>query len=77
MIDSHVIEVAGTFAGAAVSTAEGFRFVAVDPRVRELNGRQWRTLRDVRRAAGCLMNGPAARTPSAESSQCLPRGGFE
>ncbi len=55
MISSHVIEVAGIFAGAAVNYSGNYRFVAVDPRVRELNGSEWPSLRDVRRVVGNLL----------------------
>ncbi len=65
MIQSHVIEIAGTFAGAAVNTSGTFRFIAVDPRVEELDGSVWPTLPDVRRVVGHLLTTgrlPPART---------------
>ncbi|MBX5452703.1 MAG: hypothetical protein K6U10_02065 [Acidobacteriia bacterium] len=46
---SHVIEVNGVFVGAAISTREGFRFIAVDPHVRAANGRCFATLAEARR----------------------------
>ncbi len=59
MFKSHVIEVAGTFAGAAVDAygnASGrVRFVAVDPRVEELDGSEWPTLPDLKRVVGHLL----------------------
>ncbi len=68
MISSHVIEVAGIFAGAAVNYSGNYRFVAVDPRVRELNGSEWPSLRDVRRVVGrVLANGRPAPNPAATS----------
>ena len=55
MRSSHVIEIHGTFAGAAVSSANRFRFIAVDPRVEDLDGSEWATLADIRRVAGHLL----------------------
>ncbi len=55
MIRSHVIEVNGTFVGAAVQQASGYRFVAVDLRVEELDGSVWPTLADTTRLATCLL----------------------
>jgi hypothetical protein len=46
---SHVIEVNGVFVGAALSTREGFRFIAVDPRVRAADRRCFATLAEARR----------------------------
>ena len=37
MHQSHIIEVSGQFAGAAITHDGRFRFLAVDPRVEELN----------------------------------------
>ena len=44
MYQSHVIEVFGRFAGAAVSHGGAFRFVAVDPQVEELDSSVWPSL---------------------------------
>ena len=55
MTRSHVIEVAGAFAGAAVNVAGAFRFIAVDPRVEQLDGSEWQTLSDVQRVVGHLL----------------------
>ena len=66
MLQSHVIEISGTFAGAAVDAAGRFRFIAVDPRVEELDGSVWPSLPDVRRVVGHLLTTgrlPPARTP--------------
>ena len=49
MLQSHVIEVEGAFVGAAVRQRDGFRFVAVDPLLDELDGQLWPSLDDVRR----------------------------
>ncbi len=55
MIESHVIDVAGTFAGAAVRTPTAFRFIAVDPRVEDLDQSEWPSLAEVRRIVAHLM----------------------
>jgi hypothetical protein len=46
MFQSHVIDVSGTFAGAALSYGGKYRFVAVDPAsscLTAANGRRWPT----------------------------------
>jgi hypothetical protein len=54
MMQSFVVDVAGTFAGAAVRTpsrdGDRFRFVAVDPRVEALDQSEWPSLDAVRQA---------------------------
>lgn len=52
MQQSYVIEINGTFIGAAVAILDGFRFHAVHPEVGDLGGCTWRTLDELRRAAG-------------------------
>jgi hypothetical protein len=65
MIQSHVIEVDGAFLGAAVRQERGYRFIAVDLRMEELDGSVWPTLADTQRLArsllttGRLPQGPA------------------
>ncbi len=61
---SHVIEVSGRFAGAAVSQGGTFRFIAVDPRVEELDHSLWPSLPDMQRAVTHLME--AGRLPVAQ-----------
>ena len=51
MIQSHVIDVDGVFVGAAVRLDAGYRFVATDFRLEELDSTIWPTLADVRRLA--------------------------
>jgi hypothetical protein len=51
MIQSHVIDVDGVFVGAAVRLDTGYRFVATDFRLEELDSTIWPTLADVRRLA--------------------------
>ena len=67
MHQSHIIEVSGQFAGAAVSYDDRFRFIAVDPRVAELDDSVWPSLPDVRRVVGHLLRTgrlPAALSPN-------------
>ena len=54
MFQSHVIEINGTFIGAAIPTPGGFRFRAVHPQVDELDGFVWTSLEDLRRGTGQL-----------------------
>ena len=71
MQQSHVIEVAGRFAGAAVSASGKFRFVAIDPRVEELDGSEWPSLADVHRVVGHLLTTgrlPASPRPTLVKS---------
>lgn len=51
MLQSHVIEVDGSFVGAAVRQAGGYRFVAVDVRLEDMDGSVWPTLAEVKRVA--------------------------
>ena len=55
MQNSHVIQIGGTFAGAAVRIANFYRFVAVDPRVEELDLSDWPSLPDVERVVRHLL----------------------
>ena len=50
MIKSNVIEVGGTFVGAAITIGGGFRFRAVHMNVEELDESTWRSLDDLRSA---------------------------
>jgi hypothetical protein len=54
VFQSHVIEINGVFAGAAVTAGGAFRFKAVSPLVEELDGSQWQTLAAMRRAVAHL-----------------------
>ena len=51
MLQSHIIEVDGVFVGVAVRIDRGYRFVATDARLEELDTSIWPTLDDVRRLA--------------------------
>ncbi len=54
MLQSHVIDIDGAFVGAAVRLDRGYRFIATDLRVEELDGSTWPRLADVRRVVGGL-----------------------
>src|SRR5208283_4463192 len=54
MIQSHVIDVDGVFVGAAVRLDSGYRFVATDFRLEELDSTIWPSLADVRRLARAI-----------------------
>lgn len=66
MIQSHIIEVAGVFAGAAVKTSENFRFIAVDPRLEDLDQSEWPSLAEIRRVAAHVIN--TGRLPPRHSA---------
>ena len=51
MLQSHVIDIDGVFVGAAVRLHDGYRFVATDLRLEEIDGSHWPSLDDVRRVA--------------------------
>ncbi len=51
MLQSHVIDVDGAFVGAAIRLDRGYRFIATDMRLEELDGTIWPTLADVKRLA--------------------------
>ena len=51
MLQSHVIEIDGRFVGAAVRETNGYRFVAVDLRLEEMDGEVWQSLAEVHRFA--------------------------
>jgi hypothetical protein len=51
MLQSHIIDIDGVFVGAAVRIDRGYRFVATDFRLEELDSSTWPSLADVRRVA--------------------------
>ena len=51
MLQSHVIDIDGAFVGAAVRLDSGYRFVAIDMKLDDLDGSIWPTLADVERLA--------------------------
>jgi|GEM_PF-1260560 len=52
---SHIIEVSGQFAGAAIIHRGIVRFIAVDPRVESLDGSVWPSLPDVQSVVASLL----------------------
>jgi hypothetical protein len=54
MIQSHIIDVDGVFVGAAVRLDTGYRFVATDFRLEQLDSTIWPSLADVQRLARSL-----------------------
>lgn len=54
MLQSHVIVIDGTFVGAAVRLENGYRFIATDYRLEDLDGSVWPALADVQRLADRL-----------------------
>jgi energy-converting hydrogenase Eha subunit G len=77
MIQSHVIDISGVFAGAAVKTSGVFRFVAVDPRLEDLDQSEWPSLSEIRRVAthvihtGQLPSHPTALAKAARPQAAL------
>jgi hypothetical protein len=65
MLQSHVIEIDGAFVGAAVRLDTGYRFIATDFRLDELDGTTWPSLADVRRLAHHLYRTGRLAAPSA------------
>jgi hypothetical protein len=51
MLQSYIVDIDGTFVGAAVRQADGYKFVAVDGRLTGLDGRVLPTLAELRRIA--------------------------
>jgi hypothetical protein len=69
MLQSYVIDVDGVFVGAAVRLDSGFRFVATDLRLHELDSTVWPTLADVQRVARRLCrNGSGGHEPALVAS---------
>jgi hypothetical protein len=63
MLQSHVIDVDGAFVGAAVRLDTGYRFIATDMRLEDLDGSVWPTLADVQRLARRIYLGGRLTSP--------------
>jgi hypothetical protein len=61
---SSVIDVFGTFVGAAIQRNEQFRFIAIDQRVQDLDGIEFATLQQVQSAATQRYLGDSQRAPA-------------
>ena len=59
MYQSQIVEIAGVLAGAAIRFPAHYRFVAVDPRLEEID----LSVEDIRRVAGSLIR--TGRLPAA------------
>lgn len=51
MLQSHIIDIDGNFVGAAVRLDVGYRFIATDMKLEDLDGSVFPTLADVQRLA--------------------------
>lgn len=51
MLQSHIIDIDGNFVGAAVRLDVGYRFIATDVKLEDLDGSVFATLADVQRLA--------------------------
>lgn len=65
MLQSHIIDVDGVFVGAAIRIDRGYRFVATDFRLEELNSTVWPTLDEVRRLARRVLQNAVHAGPIA------------
>lgn len=74
MLQSHPIDIDGVFVGAAMRLDRGYRFVATNMRLEELDQTIWPTLADVQRLArrlyvtGTLAAGGVPEAPPARRS---------
>lgn len=55
MFQSQVIEISGVFAGIAITVPGKFRFVAIDPRLEDLDATEWPSVADIRRLVTAMM----------------------
>jgi hypothetical protein len=74
MLQSHVIEVDGVFVGVAIQLDRGYRFVATDFRLGDLDATILPTLEEVRRFArrtllAATSAGPIQAAPHATATQ--------
>jgi hypothetical protein len=65
MLQSHVIDIDGAFVGAAVRLDNGYRFIATDLKLDDLDGSIWPTLADIQRLARRLYFGSRLTQPLA------------
>jgi hypothetical protein len=64
MLQSHIIDVDGAFVGAAVRLDRGYRFIATDLKLDDLDGSIWPTLADVQRLARQIYLGGRITAPA-------------
>jgi hypothetical protein len=73
MLQSHIIDIDGVFVGAAVRIDRGYRFVATDFRLEDLDSSVWPTLADVRRVARRVyLTETSGRPPAPAPTITLP-----
>ena len=65
MLQSHIIDIDGALVGAAVRLDTGYRFIATDMKLDDLDGSIWPTLADVQRLARRLYLGGRAASVRA------------
>jgi hypothetical protein len=76
MLQSHPIDIDGVFVGAAVRLDRGYRFIAINMRLEELDQTIWPTLADVQRLARRLyVNGSLAEHDARQAPSRLHRVG--
>jgi hypothetical protein len=64
MLQSHVIDIDGIFAGAAVRLDTGYRFIATNMKLDDLDGSVWPSLDDIRRLARQALQGRPRPVPA-------------
>jgi hypothetical protein len=74
MLQSHPIDIDGVFVGAAIRLDRGYRFVATNMRLEELDQTIWPTLADVRRLARLLYHNGSIVAPDALQKSSHRRG---
>jgi hypothetical protein len=74
MLQSHIIDVDGVFVGTAIRIDRGYRFVATDFRLEELDSSVWPTLDDVRRLARRTLLAATSAGPISPGLHVAARG---
>lgn len=69
MLQSHVIDIDGIFVGAAIRLDTGYRFVATDMRLEELDATIWPSLADVQRLARRMISRGVTHAAPADAPQ--------
>jgi hypothetical protein len=74
MLQSHPIDIDGVFVGAAIRLDRGYRFIAINMRLEELDQTIWPTLADVQRLARRLyLNGSLVEHDAQPTPQTMHR----
>jgi len=72
MLQSHIIDVNGVHVGAAIRLDRGYRFVAINYRLEELDSTVWPALADVQRLARRLYLTGSLSEPAVEPASTSP-----